>query len=589
MANLGNLRPFIGKHWQKAVLGVSLIIFTSLLGLPQPLITRHIVDRVILSRRLDLLGGAIIALVAIVLAEKLATGFQRFHFSRLEQEVTLDIEKDLLHRTLRFPKSFFDAHQTGYLMSRFSSDVQGLRWFFSSSVVHIGTNMVRFVGGMVLLVYLEWRLAFTVLVLLPGVTLLVHYFSTRMHSLSHESMEQQAQVSGHFQESISSIPLIKAFSSEDRTVQQLISRLKAAFQVALEQSVVSSVANLAITSVPGIARVIVLASGAYWVVKGQWTLGSLLAFQAYLGYVFGPVQLLANANLQLQDARAALERISALLDVLPEENMGTGKTVKRLAGEIEFRNVSFAYNGGDPILQDISFTIRSGEHVAIVGNSGVGKTTVASLILLFYRPTSGTVYFDGRPASDYEVGSLRQRIGYVTQGPLLLSGSIMENLRYGNPEATEEEILRAAKIAGISEFIASLPGAFETVIGERGVTLSEGQRQRLALARALVKDPDILVLDEPTASVDSLTERSIFQSLPSLAQEKTLVVTTHRLSTIMDSDRILLLEKGRLADVGTHQSLLERSDHYRSLVACQQIQTEHDMAQDLALSESVPP
>jgi len=574
--SLKNLHPFIGRHYRKGAVGVLFIMVSSFLGIPQPLIMRYLVDDVILSRQLGLLAIAILLLAGILLAEKLTGLLQQFYFARFEQEVTLDIQQDLFSHVLRFPKAFFDEKQTGYLMSRLSSDVEGLRWFFSSTIVYIISNILRFAGGVVLLFYLEWRLALGVLLIIPGLVLCIKYFSKKVHVLSHQDMEQQGNVTSQLQESLSSVSLIKAFSTEARTVKHFITQLKESFHISLEQTTVSSVANLVINSMPGMAKLIVLALGAYWVIQGHWSLGSLLAFVAYLAYVFGPAQFLASANLQLQNARAALERVSALYDIIPEEDIGAGEKIERLRGEIEFKNVSFTYDEREPVLENISFRIQSGERVAIVGPSGVGKTTLLSLILRFYKPSAGEIYFDGRPARDYDLGSLRRRIGYVSQSTLLLSGTIRENLRYGNPEAREEEIVRAATVADIQDFIESLAEGYETEIGEKGVNLSEGQKQRLALARAIVKDPDILVLDEPTSALDSRTEKTIFQSLPSIIKNKTLFVVAHRLSTIMNSHRIFLLDQNRLIAIGTHESLLQSNDYYRSIVSHQQVQPDQD-------------
>jgi ABC-type multidrug transport system fused ATPase/permease subunit len=570
-ANLRNLRPFALRHWRKAAFGGVWVLLTTLLGLPQPLVTRYLVDDVILKRQVGLLAGAILLLVGIKALGKLAGLFERFYFTRLEQEVLLDIQRDLLDRALRFPKAFFDDKETGYLMSRLLSDVQGLRWFFSSTLVYVLASVLQFLGGVALLFYLQPRLAVAPLLLLPILVLCVRYFSGKLRVLGHQGMEQQAQVSREMQESLSAISLIKAFASERRAGGRILSALSAALQLSLEQSAVSSAASLAIESLPDVAHLLTWIVGAYWVIGGHWTLGSLLAFQAYLGTVYGPAQFLATANLQLQNALAALERVSALFDIVPEENVGVGLRVARLNGEVEFKNVSFSYDGREPVLQHVSFLVRPGQHVAIVGPSGVGKTTLLSLLLRFYRPTRGEIWFDGRPAAEYELASLRQRIGYVAQSTLLLSGTVADNLRYGNPEASDEQVQRAAQAAGIHEFIASLPDGYGSHVGERGVNLSEGQKQRLAIARALVKDPDVLVLDEPTSALDGVTEKSVLDALPALVRDKTLFVVSNQASTVQNADRILLLNEKRLIAVGTHKELLQKSAYYGSLVGCPQV------------------
>ena len=566
---LKNLVPFVKKHWRKGLLGAILILFTSLLGFPIPLITRYLVDKVILDRQIALLAGALLLLAGLKLAGVLAGTLQQFYFALFEQQVVLDIQHHLLDRTLHFPKSFFDSKEVGYLMSRLLGDVNGLRWFFSSTMVYIISSFLRFLGGVVFLFYLKWQLAIVVLIALPLLVLCVRFFAGKIRILSHQGMEQQANVTRTVQESLSATSLVKAFSTEKSTVMRIMSELRKSFRIGMERITINSAANISIGLMPEISRVIVLAAGAYWVIMDQWTLGSLLAFQAYIGYVYGPAQFLAAANLNLQNALASLERVSALFEIVPEENTDKGKCVDRLSGEIEFNNVSFSYDDRDMVLEDVCFSAAPGEWIAIAGPSGVGKTTLVSLILGFYKPGSGQIRFDGLPQEEYRLSSLRKRIGYVSQNPFLLSGTIMDNLRYGNEDAGKERVVRMAKAAGIHDFIASLPGGYQEELGERGINLSEGQRQRLALARVLIKEPDILVLDEPTSALDSLTERSIFDALPALVRGKTLFVVAHRLSTIKGAKRILLLNEKRLIAVGTHRELMEKNPYYRSLAANQ--------------------
>ena len=573
--SLKNLVPYLKRHWRKGCFGFFLILLGALCSFPAPLITRYLVDDVILNRQLGLLVGALVLLACFLIAEKLARMLQEFYFARLEQQVTLDIQQDLIARVLKFPKTFFDDHQTGYLMPRLTEDVDGIRWFFSNTIVYIFSNVVRFAGGVCLLFYLEWRLAGAVLILLPALGWGVRYFSNRLHDLHHRTMEQKAELAGNLQESLTASTLIKAYVSEEHTLRRLVTGWQRIFKTSLQQTTVTSLAGLIVDSTPGLARLLAFSVGAVWIINGQWTLGSLLAFQAYLAYVFGPAQILASANLQLQKALAALQRVSALMNIVPEDNAGSGKPVQKLNGDIEFKNVSFSYNGSEPVMQNFSFRIQRGERVAIVGPSGVGKTTLLSLILRFYQPTGGEIFFDDQPAADYEIGALRKRLGYVAQRPRVLSDTIMNNLLYGNADAGRAAVVWAAKVAGIHRFIKKLPKGYQTEVGEKGVNLSEGQKQRLSIARALIKDPDILILDEPAAALDIEAEQSLFERLPEFVREKTLFIATHRLSTLNACDRILVLNENRLVASGSHQTLIDSNEYYRLIISKQETSAHH--------------
>ena len=570
-ANLRRHLPFFRRHWKKGALGAGFILLNALMAFPMPLVSRFVIDDVILAKQLSLLPWVLLIMAAIALFSRAMGLFQNWFFLRYSQDITLDIQKQVLEHSFSLPKSFFDKNQAGYLLARMTGDIGGVTWFLSGSLVGILTNVLYFIGGLCLLFWLEWRLALAALAAVPVYLLALRRFSDRMHALNHAGNEENARYMSGFQEALNAMPLVKAFAAEEKAVGKILAGLRQAFRVSAERSVVGSVTGLALSSTPSLVNFCVFAIGAYWVITGHWSLGSLFAFQAYLGRVFGPAQSLASTGLQMQSIRASLERLTALLDVAPEDAGTKGLRVGRLKGEVEFRNVSFEYDPANPVLRDVSFHVRPGEHIAVVGPSGAGKTTLLSLLMRFYGPTGGEVLYDGKPARDYDVRSLRQRIGYVSQSPILLSGTIGENLRYGNPGATDEEITRAARVAGIHDFILGLPGGYESEVGERGVNLSEGQRQRLAIARALVKDPDILVLDEPTAALDGLTEKSLLEALPRETRGKTLFVVAHRLSTVVGCDRILLLDENRLVAEGTHAELLKTSDTYRKLAECQLI------------------
>jgi len=563
--------PFFRRHWKKGALGAGFILLNALMAFPMPLVSRFVIDDVILGRQLSLLPWVLLLMAAIALFSRGLGLLQNWFFLRYSQDITLDIQKQVLDHSFSLPKSFFDKNQTGYLLARMTGDIGGVTWFLSGSLMGILTNILYLIGGIILLFWLEWRLALAALAAVPVFLLALRRFSDRMHALNHAGNEESARYMSRFQETLNSIPLVKAFAAEEHAVGGIMNGLRQVFRLSAERSVVGSVTGLALSSTPSLVNFCVFAIGAYWVITGHWSLGSLFAFQAYLGRVFSPAQSLTSTGLQMQNIRASLERLTALLDVVPEGNAGKGEKIEALEGGIEFRNVSFEYDPKNPVLSEVSFRVNPGEHIAVVGPSGVGKTTLLSLLLRFYNPTGGEILYDGKPARDYDLRSLRQRIGYVSQSPILLSGTIMENLRYGNLDASVAEVMQACRVAGIHEFITGLPGGYEGEVGEKGVNLSEGQKQRLAIARALVKDPDILVLDEPTAALDGLTEKSIFQALPRETRGKTLFVVAHRLSTVVDCDRILLLNENRLVAEGAHGELLRTNEYYRGLVDCQLI------------------
>jgi ABC-type multidrug transport system fused ATPase/permease subunit len=571
---LENLHPFVRRHMRQGLLGAALVLFSSLLALPIPMLTRYLIDHVIIDRQLGLLAGVVTLMAVIKGSSLLAEQLQRYYFTHFEQDVMLEMQGELLDRTLHFPKSFFDDTQTGYNMSRLTSDVEGLCWFFSGTLVYILSNLIRFVGGATFLFYLEWRLALAALIVLPGLAWFARFFANKIYILSRQQMEQQANVSKRIQESISAASLIKAFTTEKHEVERVKTEMRSAFQIGLEWVTVGAAANLVISLLGDAAHLMVLVVGAYLVITQNWTLGSLLAFQSYLGYAYGPAQYLAYTNLDLHQALAALARVSALFDIVPEEHSGVGLQVQKLQGLVELDNVSFSYGNEVPVLEELTFRVEPGEHVAIVGPSGAGKTTLISLLLCFYRPSQGVIRFDGQPIAAYNLSSLRERIGYVSQHTLLMSGTIADNLSYGNTGTSREDLELAARVAGIHDFIICLPAGYDSPVSELGGNLSEGQKQRISIARALVKEPDILNMDEPSSALDSLIEKSIFDALPTVLSGKTIFVVAHRLSTVKKANRILLLNDKRLVSTGTHNELLANSAYYRSLAENQQILTD---------------
>ncbi len=559
--------PHARQHKALLITAVTVMLAGILIALPTPLIHRFLVDRV-------LIGGQgrwlpyVLGVYGVVGAVTMGLGMaQQYLFARFQQAAMLDLHGALFERVFRLPKLFLDRHGTGYLESRIAGDMQGAGWFLSAAPVAWLGSLIRLVGNATLLFFLEWRLALVALFALPLLALGSEFFGRRLRNLNRHSMELNAQFRGALQESLSNATLIKTHAVEQRTARGLTARLRGLYDLSMEQMAVGAVGSTAVGLAPQLVQFTVLGLGAWLILQGQWTLGSLTAFQAGLSGTFGPMSQIVNTHFSMHQALAAVERVQALAKVAPEpNNASTTRTVDHLAGEVEFRHVCFAYDPPAPVLEDVGFHIGAGQHIAVVGASGVGKTTLVGLLLRFYQPSSGDVLYDGVPAGDYELGSLRRRVGYLAQTATLFSGTILENLRFGNEQASIADIERALAISQMTEFVQGLPEGLSARLGERGLNLSEGQKQRLALARVLVSDPDILIMDEFSAPLDGRVEESIFSVLPLDLRQRTLIVISHRLATIERSDRVLLLAQGRLEAYAPHEELLMRSEYYRELV-----------------------
>jgi len=558
--------PSVMKNWKMGSLSYGLLIISSFLSYPLPLINRYLIDNVILNKHIKMLIPVIILLVGITVLSFLLGQVQSFFAARFNQKVTLDIQQKLINKILSLPKTFFDHTHKGYLMSRLTSDVNGVNWLFSGTIVQIVLQCCRFFGGIGFLFYLEWRLAIPVILSMPIPFFATIFFAKKSYIMSHINRERGARFSSMFQEIFSSIPLIKAFSKEKKAENDIISVMEENNKISNEQSVLGSLNSFAMSVMPMSARFFVLGFGSYLIIQGEWTVGSLMAFLSYLSFVYGPANYLARSANQFQNTRAALERVSALFNTIPEDNVESGEAVKSLKGEVEFRNINFEYEPGKPVLTDVSFKVNSGEHWAIIGKSGVGKTTLVSLIMRFYNARSGNVYFDGRNASEYNIRSLRERIGFVSQHTELFSGTIIDNLKFGNENASFDEVVKACKIADIHEHIESLPGKYNTLLEEIGTNLSEGQKQRISIARAIVRSPDILIMDEPTSALDNVTEHSIYSILPEAVKGKTLFTIAHRLNTVKSADKVLFMMEGKTPLCGTHDELI-KNDEYKNMFA----------------------
>ncbi|MEW6686630.1 MAG: ABC transporter ATP-binding protein [Candidatus Edwardsbacteria bacterium] len=562
--NLLRFLLFLKPYWKKGLLAFVFMLLSVSLQLPMPFLTRYLIDKVIILKSFRLLNLIGLVLVGVLLVRAGSSFLQSFLLTTFRGRVLFDIRLKLFEHIQKASICFFHQKQTGYLMSRLSDDVNAVQGLLAETLVSAGQNILTFIAGIICTVYIHPKLALICFLVLPLYLLSLVVFNKRVRNLSRETREKFALVQKDLQELLSGVSVIKAFTGEGRATLRLLSGVKEAIRTEIKLDITATVASISSVLISSIGPLVLIWYGCGEIMRGNLTVGGLLAFNSFIAYLFGPVRTLYDLNLGVQRSLAAVERIFEILEVETEKD--DGKDIKISQGRVMFDRVSFSYDGTNTVLKDISFEIEPGKTVALVGRSGVGKTTLVSLLLKFYQPESGWILIDGQNLAWVKAKSLRKQIGLVSQEIFLFSDTIKENIRFGSPNASDDEIITAAKLAHAHDFIEDLTEGYETKIGERGCTLSGGQRQRIAIARAILKNPRILILDEATSQVDTESERLIQEALrEELLKDRTTLVIAHRLSTVQQADKIVVLDEGRIVEQGTHQELYEKGGIYREL------------------------
>mgnify|MGYP000339067481 CR=1 FL=1 len=573
------LCSFLKPHWRVVAIGVFAQITVAIMALiPPQLRERYLIDKVLtdlhspIALRLERLIIAVAALVAVLAASALIDRRRTVLMHTLGEKFILDLRRRIYYHLQKLSLTYFETRQTGEVMSRVTNDSDVVEEFVTHATDILISDVLKALGIVAILFYWNPFLALVAFVPMPITTYITYKYSRKVRGIWRATRERLAEMNARLQDSLSGIRVIKSFAREDYEYDRFAREAEEVYDMRVNVIKMWTGFFRLITVSSGIGIYTVLAVGGWIHITNPsaLSLGTLFAFAAYIGMFYQPVSNIARVNDTIQRALAAADRIFEVLHTEPDlVDAPDAIEMPPIKGAVTFENVSFAYSSGEEVLKDINLHAEPGQIIAIVGRSGAGKTSFVNLIPRFYDPTRGRVLIDGIDIRTVTQQSLRRQIGMVLQDTFLFNGTVRENLLYGKLDATEEEIIEAAKAAYADSFIREMPNGYDTEIGERGIKLSGGQKQRIAIARAILADPRIMILDEATSSVDSESEYYIHRAMDQLMQGRTTFVIAHRLSTIRHADIIVTLESGRVVEIGDHNTLMERSGTYSHLYEAQ--------------------